>query len=221
MWHTGGSAPGAHSAAAEAVTAPGALRARPGPAPRLPVRFGSVTPGPSLPSLGAPRLQARPRGRARTAPHGLGARSPTPPRPRSPALPQAPTPLRCLSPGRRLARSRLSSADLGTRERGAGFSLGNGLSGCAEVPYLSPQVRAPAPASSPLGASCLGLGPSSWTPTFCPGPRRWDAREAREAGAASALRRRAAPPQPAAPVPERGAFLIGRSHPPGEGSSQP
>lgn len=50
------------------------------------------------------------------------------------------------------------------------------------------------------------------------GPKRWDAREARTA---SALRWRAAPPLPAAPVPERGAFLIGRSHPPGEGSSQP
>lgn len=37
------------------------------------------------------------------------------------------------------------------------------------MPYLSPPVRAPAPASFPLGASCRGLGPSSWTPTFCPG----------------------------------------------------
>lgn len=66
----------------------------------------------------------------------------------------------------------------------AGFSRRRGACGRAEVPYLSPRARVPAPASSPLGSSCRGRGPSSGTPTCRWGPRWWAGREAREAGPA-------------------------------------
>lgn len=138
--------------------------------------------------------------------------------PRPPPPPRVPG---CHLGGPALCLGRPGAA-LGAAEPAAGFSWGNGVSGRAEVPYLSPRARAPA--SSPLGASCRGLGPSSWPLTFCPGsgavapPRGAGGRDRR-----SSPRPHAAPPPPpppAAPVPSA-APSYRRSHPPGEGSGEP
>lgn len=97
-------------------------QARPGPASTGP--FWVRDPRSIPPLTRGSRPQARPRGQARTAPHGLRARSPTPSRPRSPALPQAPTPLRCLSPGRRLARLQALQRGPGHARAGGRFLSG-------------------------------------------------------------------------------------------------
>lgn len=172
----------------EAVTAPSQ-------APWLLCRLCSLSC--HTPSLFAPRTQsAQP-----PPPLQASGAQPSPP-----SLAPRPAPLGACQRGR-LSQPRLTRAALGAGERAAGFSQRNGVPGRAEVPYLSPRGRAPAPApaSCPLGASCRGLGPSSWTPTCCPGPAVGRAggggRPAQRSSAQLSSPRRA-PPPPAAPVPE-------------------
>ena len=88
------------------------------------------------------------------------------------------------------------------------------------MPYLSPRVRAPAPASFPLGASCRGLGPSSWTPTFCPGSQAVG--PTRGAGGRDGLRSPLARCAPAACSPSaRARRLSYRAVTPSGGGEQP
>lgn len=165
------------------MTAPGALGGQAGPRVCSAAVFLSVPAAPSplaqgcLPAgrywraapLARPCMGTRPPGERRAQPPpGSWHAAPCPPGRDDPLARRHARP-RCLSPRRPLAQPRLTRAALGAGERAAGFSQGNGVSGRAEVPYLSPRGRAPAPASSPLGASCRGRGPSSWTPTFCTG----------------------------------------------------
>lgn len=93
-------------------------------------------------------------------------RSLLPAPPQQLARPQALTPLDvCHIRGSHSPR--LTRTAQGAGEQAAGFPLRKGVYVRSEVPYLSPEGRTPTPASSPLGASCRGLGPSSRTPTFC------------------------------------------------------
>lgn len=184
----------AHGEGGKAVTAPRALRgrARPGCACALAARRpGSVHPAararllPALGSLQAALLSPpvgaqRPGTGARPRAGWVRAPSPTGRAPRSPAGTRASLPIT-----RRLrAQPRTQPRGAGGGWPAAGFSRRRGACGRAEVPYLSPRARVPAPASSPLGSSCRGRGPSSGTPTCRWGPRWWAGREAREAGPA-------------------------------------
>lgn len=217
------------------MTAPRALP--PGQAPHLRVRCLSDralapfrrwcwTPHLQAGTLGQRLFPAPPpghsgQGQARTATAGLRGAVPCPPghqaASRRHARPSSPSaPVTSARAAARTAPDSPAQRGRGAGERAAGFTQQNGVSGRAEAPYLSPRGRAPAPApapaSSPLGASCRGLGPSSWTPTFCPGSgavgqtRGAEGRRLEPPLLSTAKLR---PPLPAAPVPERGACLIG------------
>ena len=158
---------------------------------------------------------------ARSHPRTPGAQSHAHPatEPRSPASTHAPP-----APVTRVAARTAPDSPARSWGRVSGWQVSpseTGFLGAPRCPTFLPRFGLPLPLpplSVLLAAASApppGLRHSAW------GPRRWDALEAREAGTAFALRWRAAPPLPAAPVPERGTFLIGRSHPPGEGSSQP
>lgn len=169
VWHRGGGSwraqPAGDPSRGKAVTAR-VLQASPGVcSPAVSVRV----PDARCTHLLGGSLVSATREDTRAATAGLRGRSSL----AHPAAPTGSTRLqtrtpRLLSPRRGSLHPRLTRAAPGAGERAAGFSQRNGVSGRAEVPYLFPQDQAPAPASSPLGASCRGRGPSSWAPTCCP-----------------------------------------------------
>lgn len=228
--------------AGEAVTAPSELRATPGQVPastgplsvRAPGSILPLTPGsesagrsPGGGRGGSASLPPPSSGRggpgtgARSHPRTPGAQSHAHPatEPRSPASTHAPP-----APVTRVAARTAPDSPARSWGRVSGWQVSpseTGFLGAPRCPTFLPRFGLPLPLPPLSVLLAAASAPPPGLRHSARGPRRWEALEAREAGTASALRWRAAPPLPAAPVPERGAFLIGRSHPPGEGSSQP
>lgn len=193
VWHRGGGSrraqPAGDPSKGKAVTAPRVQRARPGMC-----SLTSLSPTRCAHLLGGQLGLGRSGDILALPPPDSGRTSLAHPvEPTGSTCSQARTPGLLLSPRRCSLRPRLTRAAPGAGEQAAGFSHRNGVSGRAEVPYLSPrdQAPAPAPAFSPLGASCRDRGPSSWAPTCCPGSRA----EGRPRLSAAALRPRRLQPQ--------------------------